>query len=66
MIEDDQDQGDQGAVPGTDDLHPYIVYRNPADDPILCALQEAVRRLNAEGKPLTPAEQWSGRRGHSD
>ena len=36
----------------TDDLHPYIVYRNPEEDPIRCALEEAVRRLTAEGKPL--------------
>jgi hypothetical protein len=33
-------------------LHPYIVYRNPEDDPIRCALEEAARRLKAEGKPL--------------
>lgn len=31
---------------------PYIVYRNPVDDPILCALQEAAKQLEAEGKPL--------------
>ena len=52
MAQDDHDQGDQGATPDSDDLHPYIVYRNPADDPIRLALQEAARRLKAEGKPL--------------
>jgi hypothetical protein len=33
-------------------LKPFISYRNTEDDKIRCALQEAVRELRAEGKPL--------------
>ena len=36
----------------TDDLRPYVTYRNPKDDKIQLALQEAERRLRAQGKPL--------------
>ena len=37
----------------TDDLRPaFVNYRNPQDDKIQLALQEAAKRLQAEGKPL--------------
>lgn len=36
----------------TDDLKPFVTYRNPQDDKIQLALQEAARRLRAQGKPL--------------
>ena len=37
----------------TDDLRPrFINYRNPQDDKICLALQEAARRLREQGKPL--------------
>jgi hypothetical protein len=36
----------------TDDLKPFINYRNPQDDKIQLALQEAERRLREHGKPL--------------
>ena len=36
----------------TDDLKPFVNYRNPKDDKIQLALQEAARRLRAQGKPL--------------
>jgi hypothetical protein len=40
----------------TDDLKPtFVNYRNPQDDKIQLALQEAARRLRAQGKPLVKA-----------
>lgn len=54
MTEDtknDEDQWsghDEGEWPGP----PYIVYRNPQDDKIALAFQEAAKQLRAEGKPL--------------
>ena len=36
----------------TDGLKPFVNYRNPEDDPIRRAIQEAARQLEAEGKPL--------------
>ena len=36
----------------TDDLKPFINYRNASDDKIASAIQEAARQLRAEGKPL--------------
>jgi hypothetical protein len=37
----------------TDDLKPsFKNYRNPQDDKVQLALQEAARRLGAQGKPL--------------
>jgi hypothetical protein len=37
----------------TDDLRPTLItYRNPQDDKIQLALQEAAKRLSAQGKPL--------------
>ena len=37
----------------TGDLQPTLkTYRNPQDDKIQLALQEAARRLQAEGKPI--------------
>jgi len=37
----------------TDDLKPsFMNYRNPQDDKICLALQEAARRLQEQGKPL--------------
>jgi hypothetical protein len=38
-----------------DDLRPFVNYRNPQDDKIRLALEEAVRRLRAQGKPLVKA-----------
>ena len=37
----------------TDDLKPtFVNYRNPEDDKIQLALQEAAKRLKIQGKPL--------------
>jgi hypothetical protein len=36
----------------TDDLKPFVTYRNPQDDQIQLALREAEKRLRAQGKPL--------------
>jgi hypothetical protein len=37
----------------TDDLKPsFMNYRNPADDKIRLALEEAARRLEARGEPV--------------
>ena len=36
----------------TDDLRPFVNYRNPQDDKIALAIQEAERRLREAGKPL--------------
>ena len=46
MAEDEQNTEDNRARP------PYLVYQNPAEDPIQRALQEAARQLRAEGKPF--------------
>ena len=52
MAQDTQNDEDKGAGPPSEHLRPYIVYRNPEEDPIRCALQEGARQLQAEGKPL--------------
>ena len=40
----------------TDDLKPaFTNYRNPQDDKVQLALQEAEKRLRAQGKPLVLA-----------
>ncbi len=36
----------------TDNLKPFVNYRNPQDDKIQLAIQEAERRLREAGKPL--------------
>ncbi len=36
----------------TDDLKPFVNYRNPQDDKVQLALQEAERRLRDRRKPL--------------
>jgi hypothetical protein len=36
----------------TDGLNPFINYRNPKDDKIGSAIQEAAKRLTEQGKPL--------------
>jgi hypothetical protein len=46
MTQDTKNDEDQWSGP------PYIVYRNPKDDKIRLALEEAARQLMAAGKPL--------------
>ena len=36
----------------SDDSQPYVTYRNPKDDKIRLAFEEAAKRLHAQGKPL--------------
>ena len=36
----------------TDDLKPLRTYRNPQDDKVQLPIQEAAKKLKAEGKPL--------------
>lgn len=51
MAEEKQEQRPKLEI-NTDGLRPFVNYRNPQDDKIQLALQEAERRLRAQGKPL--------------
>ena len=50
MTEPFEPQRNQGIR--TDDLKPFINYRDRLDDKLQLALQEAERRLREQGKPL--------------
>ena len=50
MIEPFEPQRNLGIR--TDDLKPFINYRNKSDDRVALAIQQAERTLREQGKPL--------------